>query len=159
MLTDLFVKNFRKTIKTGNVFSCPLIWDDKWDKLYVSSKHHANTVVIHVFFCFYSSFAFIQMINYRNRDLAMFNFFQLVFYSFVETSIGSCIYSCQSEDVAQCWNRLILYGRNFCGKNISYGCFCEDYEKIDWNFKLARLFCTRRQACPRTGLAHFPVGH
>lgn len=116
MLTDLFVQEFRKTIKTGNRFSCPLIWDDKRGKLYVSAKHHAHTVIIHVFFCFLTSFIFIQLINYRNRDVAMFNFFQLAFYSFMATSIGTCIFSCQSEDVTRSWNSLILYGRNFYGK-------------------------------------------
>lgn len=116
MLTELFVQKFIRTIQVGNLFSYPLVFDDKQEKLYVSSKHHVKAVIVYVLFCVMTLFIFRQTITYRKGDAGIFNFLQVSFYSMLAASIGMCIYSCQSEDLARCWNCLLVYGRNFYGK-------------------------------------------
>ncbi|OXA48610.1 hypothetical protein Fcan01_16415 [Folsomia candida] len=103
MLTELFVQKFRETVKKGNLFSYPLIWDDKRGKLCVSQWHHANAVVV----------TLGNLVHYRKGDVGIFNLLHVVFYALIAFSIGGCIYSFQSEDVARVWRCGILYGRTF----------------------------------------------
>lgn len=116
MLTELFVQKFSVTVKIGNFFSYPLIWDDKRGKLYVSQWHQANAVVVHILFCFITLVTFGHMMNFRKSDVGIFNFLQVVFYALTAFSIGGCLFSFQSEDLARSWSCGILYGRNFFGK-------------------------------------------
>lgn len=123
MLTELFVQKFRETVKKGNLFSYPLIWDDKRGKLCVSQWHHANAVVVHILFCFITQVTLGNLVHYRKGDVGIFNLLHVVFYALIAFSIGGCIYSFQSEDVARVWRCGILYGRTFRGKRLISGQF------------------------------------
>lgn len=117
MFTDAFFEKFGNTIKTGNIFGYPFLWNGKTRRLQFSPKHSANAAMVLICFVIIAIFVFSQTIKCKiMRDVTNLNFLLLCVYASIGENLAVVFLTVKGHDFA-CWiNALFQYGMKFNGK-------------------------------------------
>ncbi|OXA49426.1 hypothetical protein Fcan01_16041 [Folsomia candida] len=114
MFTEEFFEKFGNTVKFGNIFSYPFLWNGKTRRLHFSQERSANAIMVFLGAITFAIFMFGQTIKFKILgNLANYNLTLLGFYGVVGANLSLLMLAIKGKDLASLMNTMYLYGIKF----------------------------------------------
>lgn len=121
MFSNIVSLEFSKTIKTGNAFGFPLVWDESTRRLNFSLKFGARTNFVTKFIFLNTFYVLVQTGRHKFMpNSPHFNLLLAISYGWMAICVGAYIFAYQAKEVARNWNGMFLYHVKFYGMIYPY---------------------------------------
>lgn len=143
MFTESFYKKFGSTIKTANIFSFPLIWNENEKRLHFSPSLHTNAIFAHLYLWIFTLSHFVHIVKYKLlKDAVNSTLFLTAFLSSCAAGVTVSILTFKSRETARFWNSLFSFMQKFAGKLKK---LCKNYFASFTNTIVYRKLLVRQQ--------------